>query len=88
MSDRGRGHIINISSIGGQTYPPRFAAYVASKAALDAFSRCLAPEVAADGIDITSHMPLVRTPMIAPTASTRTSRPSAPRRRRRWLCRR
>ncbi|MDQ6847627.1 MAG: SDR family oxidoreductase [Candidatus Dormibacteraeota bacterium] len=68
MSQRGSGHIINITSIGGQTYPPRFAAYVASKAALDAYSRCLAPEVAADGIDITTvHMPLVRTPMIAPT---------------------
>jgi NAD(P)-dependent dehydrogenase (short-subunit alcohol dehydrogenase family) len=68
MKKNGGGHIINITSIGGQTYPPRFAAYVASKAALDAFSRCLAPEVGADGIDITTvHMPLVRTPMIAPT---------------------
>jgi NAD(P)-dependent dehydrogenase (short-subunit alcohol dehydrogenase family) len=68
MKAQGGGHILNITSIGGQTYPPRFAAYVASKAALDAYSRCLAPEVAADGIDITTvHMPLVRTPMIAPT---------------------
>jgi NAD(P)-dependent dehydrogenase (short-subunit alcohol dehydrogenase family) len=68
MKERGNGHIINITSIGGQTYPPRFAAYVASKAALDAFSRCIAPEVKSDGIDITTcHMPLVRTPMIAPT---------------------
>ncbi len=68
MRAHGGGHLINITSIGGQTYPPRFAAYVASKAALDAYSRCLAGEVAADGIDITTvHMPLVRTPMIAPT---------------------
>lgn len=68
MKQRGEGHIVNITSIGGQTYPPRFAAYVASKAALDAFSRCLAPEVKGDGIHITTcHMPLVRTPMIAPT---------------------
>ena len=68
MKANGGGHVINVTSIGGQTYPPRFAAYVASKAALDAYSRCLAPEVAADGIDITTvHMPLVRTPMIAPT---------------------
>ncbi len=68
MKEHGGGHVINITSIGGQTYPPRFAAYVASKAALDAYARCLAPEVAADGIDITTvHMPLVRTPMIAPT---------------------
>jgi NAD(P)-dependent dehydrogenase (short-subunit alcohol dehydrogenase family) len=69
MRERRRGQIINISSIGAQTYPPRFAAYVASKAALDAFSRCLAPEVAGDGVAITEiHMPLVRTPMIAPTS--------------------
>ena len=69
MRERGDGQIINISSIGAQTYPPRFAAYVASKAALDAFSRCLAPEITADGVHITEvHMPLVRTPMIAPTS--------------------
>ncbi|MGI8846861.1 MAG: SDR family oxidoreductase [Candidatus Dormibacteria bacterium] len=72
MREGGDGHIINITSIGGQTYPPRFAAYVASKAALDAYSRCLAPEVAGDGISITTvHMPLVRTPMIAPTGMYR-----------------
>jgi len=69
MRERGDGQIINISSIGAQTYPPRFAAYVASKAALDGFSRCLQPEIAADGVAITEiHMPLVRTPMIAPTS--------------------
>ncbi|MGA8014641.1 MAG: SDR family oxidoreductase [Candidatus Dormiibacterota bacterium] len=68
MRERGFGHIVNIASIGVQTYPPRFSAYVASKAALDAFSRCLAPEVAGDGIHVTTVcMPLVRTPMIAPT---------------------
>jgi NAD(P)-dependent dehydrogenase (short-subunit alcohol dehydrogenase family) len=68
MKAQGGGHILNITSIGGQTYPPRFAAYVASKAALDAYSRCLSSEVSALGIDITTvHMPLVRTPMIAPT---------------------
>ncbi|MGH7687884.1 MAG: SDR family oxidoreductase [Candidatus Dormibacteria bacterium] len=68
MLERKSGHIINITSIGGQTFPPRFAAYVASKNALDGFSRCFAPEVSGEGIDITTvHMPLVRTPMIAPT---------------------
>jgi short-subunit dehydrogenase len=62
------GHIINISSIGVQTNTPRFSAYVASKAALDAFSRCIASEVIEDGVHLTTiHMPLVRTPMIAPT---------------------
>ena len=69
MRARKRGHIVNVSSIGVQTYPPRFAAYVASKAALDAFSRCIASEVHADKVRLTTvHMPLVRTPMIAPTS--------------------
>jgi NAD(P)-dependent dehydrogenase (short-subunit alcohol dehydrogenase family) len=68
MEANGGGHIINISSIGVLTSPPRFSAYVASKAALDAFSLCAAPEYAAENITFTTiHMPLVRTPMIAPT---------------------
>jgi len=68
MRERRRGHIINISSIGTQAFPPRFSAYVASKSALAAFSRCIGPEVVDDGVAITNiHMPLVRTPMIAPT---------------------
>ena len=62
------GHIINVSSIGVQTNTPRFSAYVASKSALDAWSRCAASEMVDDGVNITTiHMPLVRTPMIAPT---------------------
>ena len=68
MRERGCGHIVNISSIGVQTNPPRFSAYVASKAALDAFTRVVASEVVGDGVTFTTiHMPLVRTPMIAPT---------------------
>jgi NAD(P)-dependent dehydrogenase (short-subunit alcohol dehydrogenase family) len=68
MKERRNGHVINISSIGVQAYPPRFGAYIASKSALAALSRCLGPEVADDGIAVTNiHMPLVRTPMIAPT---------------------
>jgi NAD(P)-dependent dehydrogenase (short-subunit alcohol dehydrogenase family) len=68
MQARKSGHVINISSIGTQTNPPRFSAYVASKAALDAFSRVVASELIDDGIHMTTiHMPLVRTPMIAPT---------------------
>jgi short-subunit dehydrogenase len=68
MRQRKSGQIINISSIGAQTNPPRFSAYVASKAALDAFSRVIASEIVDDKVHITTiHMPLVRTPMIAPT---------------------
>jgi len=79
MRQRRRGHVINISSIGVQAFPPRFGAYVASKSALAALSRCIAPEVADDGVSITNiHMPLVRTPMIAPTGMYRNFPTSSP----------
>jgi short-subunit dehydrogenase len=68
MREGGGGQIVNVSSIGVQTNTPRFSAYVASKSALDAFSRCIASEIIDDGVHITAiYMPLVRTPMIAPT---------------------
>jgi NAD(P)-dependent dehydrogenase (short-subunit alcohol dehydrogenase family) len=68
MTERKRGHIINVSSIGVQTNPPRFSAYVASKAALDAWTRVVSSEVIGDNVTFTTiHMQLVRTPMIAPT---------------------
>jgi NAD(P)-dependent dehydrogenase (short-subunit alcohol dehydrogenase family) len=68
MKAQGHGHVVNVSSIGVQTNPPHFSAYVASKAALDAFTRVASSEVIGDGITFTTiHMPLVRTPMIAPT---------------------
>jgi NAD(P)-dependent dehydrogenase (short-subunit alcohol dehydrogenase family) len=68
MAERHRGHIINISSIGVLTNSPRFSAYVASKAALDAFSRCAQAEYSDNGVSFTTiNMPLVKTPMIAPT---------------------
>ena len=62
------GHVVNVSSIGVQTNPPRFSAYVASKSALDSWSNVVSSELVGDGISFTTiHMPLVRTPMIAPT---------------------
>jgi NAD(P)-dependent dehydrogenase (short-subunit alcohol dehydrogenase family) len=68
MRDQGGGHIVNVSSIGVQTNPPRFSAYVGSKAALDAFTRVTSSETIGDNVTFTTiHMPLVRTPMIAPT---------------------
>lgn len=68
MLERRRGHIVNISSIGVLTNAPRFSAYVASKAALDAFSRCAAAEWSDRNVTFTTiNMPLVKTPMIAPT---------------------
>jgi NAD(P)-dependent dehydrogenase (short-subunit alcohol dehydrogenase family) len=68
MVAKRRGHVVNISSIGVLTNAPRFSAYVASKAALDAWTRCASSEYADTGITFTTiNMPLVRTPMIAPT---------------------
>ena len=68
MRAQQHGHIVNVSSIGVQTNPPRFSAYVASKSALDSWSNVVASELVGDGISFsTIHMPLVRTPMIAPT---------------------
>jgi NAD(P)-dependent dehydrogenase (short-subunit alcohol dehydrogenase family) len=68
MVEQGGGHVINISSIGVLTRAPRFSAYVASKAALDAWSDCAASEFIDNNVHFTTiNMPLVKTPMIAPT---------------------
>jgi NAD(P)-dependent dehydrogenase (short-subunit alcohol dehydrogenase family) len=68
MVKKRKGHVVNISSIGVLTNAPRFSAYVASKAALDAWTRCASSEYADQGVTFTTiNMPLVRTPMIAPT---------------------
>ncbi|HWC85542.1 MAG TPA: SDR family oxidoreductase [Solirubrobacteraceae bacterium] len=68
MRERKSGLIVNVSSIGVQTSPPRFSAYVASKAALDAWTRVVGSETIGENVHFTTiHMPLVRTPMIAPT---------------------
>ncbi|MBR9911111.1 MAG: SDR family oxidoreductase [Gammaproteobacteria bacterium] len=68
MTEQRRGHVINISSLGVLSNPPRFSAYVASKSALEGFSRCAASEFSDKNIHFTNiNMPLVRTEMIAPT---------------------
>ncbi len=68
MVAKRRGHIVNISSISVLVNAPRFSAYVASKAALDAWTACAASEFQDQGITFTTvNMPLVRTPMTAPT---------------------
>ena len=67
MLGRQSGHIINISSYGVLLSSAFFSAYVASKAALDAYSRCLAAEVKHKNLNVTTlNFPLVRTPMISP----------------------
>jgi short-subunit dehydrogenase len=80
MRARRAGHIINVSSAGVLFKSPRFAAYVASKAALDAFTAVAASEAYGDQVHFTTvHMPLVRTPMIAPTNAYRRAPALTPR---------
>ncbi|HEY6087152.1 MAG TPA: SDR family oxidoreductase, partial [Burkholderiaceae bacterium] len=68
MVAKKKGHVVNISSISVLVNAPRFSAYVASKAALDAWTRCASSEYADQGVTFTTvNMPLVRTPMTAPT---------------------
>ncbi|MBJ8345428.1 SDR family NAD(P)-dependent oxidoreductase [Antrihabitans sp. YC2-6] len=68
MRERKFGHVINISTVGVQTRVPRFAAYIASKAALDTASDAFQAETRDENVHFTTiHMSLVRTPMIAPT---------------------
>ncbi len=68
MAGKGEGHVINISSIGVLTSAPRFSAYIASKAALEAWTRAAAAEYFERNVRFTIvNFPLVRTPMISPT---------------------
>jgi short-subunit dehydrogenase len=47
---------------------PKFSAYIASKTALDTWSRIVGRELYADGVTFTNlRLPLVRTDMIGPT---------------------
>jgi NAD(P)-dependent dehydrogenase (short-subunit alcohol dehydrogenase family) len=73
MQERGSGHIVNVSSIGVRMLPtPRWGTYLASKGAFDLWLRSVAPELRADGIDVTSvYMGLIHTRMSAPTPSLR-----------------
>lgn len=80
---RGRrfGHVVNVSSVGAQARNPQYSAYIPSKAALDAFSEVVASETLSDHVTFTNiHMPLVRTPMIAPSRRLNPQRPISPQR--------
>ena len=66
--ERRFGHVVNVSSAGVQANSPKYSAYLPSKAALDAFSEVVGTETLSDHITFTNiHMPLVSTPMIAPS---------------------
>jgi thioester reductase-like protein/short-subunit dehydrogenase involved in D-alanine esterification of teichoic acids len=66
--ERRFGHVVNVSSAGVQANGPKYSAYLPSKAALDAFADVVSTETLSDHITFTNiHMPLVKTPMIAPS---------------------
>ena len=68
MRERRFGHVVNVSSAGVQANSPKYSAYIPSKAALDAFAEVVGTETLSDHITFTTiHMPLVKTPMIAPS---------------------
>lgn len=71
MLERTGGHFIHTSTVNARMKPiPGWAAYQASKAAFDVWFRSAEPELNRRGIRTTSlYLPLVRTPMIQPTAA-------------------
>lgn len=77
MRARSGGHVVNVSTMGTQFQgTPRFAAYMASKAALEQFAKSVAPETHRDRVCWTTvHMPLVETEMLAPAAEAWRSYP-------------
>ena len=72
MVEQGSGHVVNILTWGVQVKAPKFSAYIASKAALDVFSRIAGRELYGDGVTFTNmRMSLVRTDMVGPTDAYR-----------------
>ena len=66
--ERRFGHVVNVSSAGVQARNPKYSSYLPTKAALDAFADVVSTETLSDHITFTTiHMPLVATPMIAPS---------------------
>lgn len=77
--ERQFGHVVNVSSAGVQASSPKYSAYIPSKAALDAFAEVVGSETLSDHITFTTiHMPLVKTPMIAPSRRLNPMPPISP----------
>ncbi|MCV7030161.1 SDR family oxidoreductase [Mycobacterium sherrisii] len=79
--ERRFGHVVNVSSAGVLARNPKYSSYLPTKAALDAFSDVVASETLSDHITFTNiHMPLVKTPMIAPSQRLNPVAPISPER--------
>ncbi len=65
MRARRYGRIVNVASVAGKEGNPNMTAYSASKAAVIAFSKSLAKEVATENICVNSVAPaVIRTPIL------------------------
>lgn len=68
MREQRFGHVVNIVTWGVQLKAPKFSAYIASKSALDSWSRVASRETYRDNVTFTNvRFGLIRTPMSAPT---------------------
>jgi len=87
LLEQKQGHIINVSTINVLLLPlPYWAAYQASKSAFDTWFRSAAPELIRQGMTATTvYFPLVRTPMIMPTAVYRNTPAMSPQQAARWI---
>jgi NAD(P)-dependent dehydrogenase (short-subunit alcohol dehydrogenase family) len=72
MRERRFGHVVNVVTWGVQLKAPKYAAYIASKTALDAFARIAGRETWRDNVTFTNvRLSLVRTDMIVATEAYR-----------------
>lgn len=79
MRERQFGHVVNVVTWGVQMKAPKFAAYIASKTALDSFSRIAGRETWFDNVTFTNlRLDLVRTDMIAATDAYRRAPAKSP----------
>lgn len=79
MREQRFGHVVNLLTWGVQVKAPKFSAYIASKTALDVWSRIAGREAMADNVTFTNiRMSLVRTPMSAPTEAYASARSLSP----------
>lgn len=89
LLEKNKGQVINISTVNALLLPiPYWAAYQASKSAFDVWLRSAAPELNSMGIATTSiYLPLVKTPMILPTAAYQKAPAMSPNHVAKILCR-